>query len=201
MKLPMKLLRTAGLCLVAMFAMSMVAAVSASAEVPAWEHCTKGKVATEPPTKYTEHQCEVGSPTTGEWEWREVNGTEKVVSQGSLLLSDNEITILKIKVQVSCTGKDEGTVGPKKLDKIDRRFNMKYTCSNDENCEAGHAIEAKAANLPWQTELVEEGAGKVRDKITNTGTTEATEPGWEVTCTVDGIHQRIDVLPKKVAQL
>ncbi len=177
MKLPMKLLRIAGLCLVAMFAMSMVAAGTASAEVPAWEHCTEGteKIA---PTKYTEHQCVAAAASnTGKWQWNEVKGTEKVISRGSLQLVDTDATEFKVKAALSCSGNDEGSVGPGKFDRI-TEINEIH-CSNEENCAT--IIEVKPVNLPWQTELVEE-AGKNRDKITNGGTGEAEWPGWSVTC-------------------
>ncbi len=108
MKLPMKLLRTAGLCLVAMFAMSMVAAGTASAAEPVWEHCVTEK-ASEAKSKYTEHQCETASGTGG-WNWREVKGTEAVVSHGSLVLKDTGTLIGT--VAVSCSGEKQGVCWP-----------------------------------------------------------------------------------------
>jgi hypothetical protein len=184
MKLPMKLLRIAGLCLVAMLAMSLVAAGSASAAAPAWEHCTKG-VANMLPTKYTEHQCETLAPNNeGEWEWREVNGTEKVVSHGSLVLRDTSATAGKIKVAVSCSGENKGSVGPGKYGRITEIPETSIQCSNVENCTVFKKAEAR--NLPWQTELVEEAGGEIRNKITNGGAAEAEWPGWAVTCELAG---------------
>jgi len=176
MKLPMKLLRIAGLCLVAMVAMAMATAATASA-APVWEQCVKGASG----TKYSEHQC-LTAEAKGEWGWEEVKSTEKVISHGSLLLRDKEIEILKKSVAVSCTGKDEGSVGPGKFDRITNITEIK--CVPDENCTK-ITKEAEPRNLPWQTELVEE-AGKVRDVITN-GKTGESAPGWAVTCEVEGI--------------
>ena len=181
MKLPMKLLRTAGLCLVAMFAMSMVAAVSASAAPPVWEHCTEG---TEkiPPTKYTEHQCVAAAASFGgKWQWNEVKGTEAVVTHGSLVLKDTGTLVGT--VAVSCSGTDEGSVGPGRFDRTTAIPTADISCSNVENCEKFEKAEAR--NLPWQTEITEE-AGTARDKITN-GKTGKEAPGWAVTCTVDHI--------------
>jgi len=157
----------------------MVAAVSASAEVPAWEHCTKGVVGSAPPTKYESNQCSTINNSTGEWNWREVNGTEKVISHGSLLLRDKKITVFDIPVAVSCSGKDEGSDGPGKFDRITAITEIQ--CSNVENCEG--TVTAEPLHLPWQTELVLEG-GENRDKIVNSG---AGTPGWAVTCMVKKI--------------
>jgi hypothetical protein len=177
-KYTMKSIKIAGLCLVAMLAMGLVTAVSASAEVPAWEHCTKGVVG-HTPTKYESNQCSTINNSTGEWEWREVNGTEKVVSHLSLQMGDRKVAIFDIPVVISCSGTDEGSVGPKKLDRITAITEV--NCSNEDNCTG--TLTGEPRNLPWQTELVNE-AGENRDKIR---AVDGKGVGWRISCTVEGI--------------
>ncbi len=171
----MKSIKIAGLCLVAMFAMSLVASATASAAGPVWEQCTKGAGSG---TKWETNECDTISPTTNEWEWKEVNGTEKVETNGTLTLTDTG-TILGTS-SVTCTGTDIGSIGPGKYDRIET---IKVaSCKAEKVCESN--VTAKPLGIPWQTELFEtEGVGgtakKIRDKIT--GTTNG-EPGWSVTC-------------------
>jgi hypothetical protein len=85
----MRFTRIAGLCLVAMFAVSLVASATASAVT--WEQ-------------------EVGG-------WKAVAGTEKVESNGTLELIDT--ATLAGEVAVICTGTDTGSIGPNKYDRIE----------------------------------------------------------------------------------
>ena len=167
----MKSITTAGLCLVAMLVVSMVAAASASA-APHWLHCVEGTTG----TKYTTSQCKTAG--TGSWTWQEVTGTEAVVSHASLLLTDTKTVAGEVTVE--CTGKDEGTVGPGKFDRITAITEI--NCVNEKNCETV-VKPAEPLNLPWQTELAEvpAGSGKIRDNITAVNGKGA---GWAVTCKV-----------------
>jgi hypothetical protein len=178
MKLPMKLLRIAGLCLVAMCAMSMVAAGTASAT---WEHCTKGPV-NAAPTKYSEHGCSTLAQSTGEWNWREVNGTEEVRLKGSLKLTDTKVPIAG-KVSVECSGEGVGSVGPGQLDRINEIKTSAAQCRKLENCEEVKVAEAR--NLPWQSEAYNT-EGKHFDRLSGTGNG---APGWNVECKVLGVSK------------
>lgn len=169
-------LRIAGLCLVAMFAMGMTMAATASA-APVWEQCAEGGST----TKYSEHQC-VKAESTGKWSWQEVKATEKVVSHLSLTLADIKIPIVG-RVAVTCSARDEGSVGPGKLDRIEKITEIK--CSTGEHCE--EVSEVEALNLPWQTEIFEI-EKTTRDRITN-GKTKTEAPGWKIKCKVLGFKE------------
>jgi hypothetical protein len=161
-------IKLAGLCLVAMFAVSLVASATASAGV--WEQCTTEKTTV---TKYTTDLCTVAS-STGIWGWKALGTTEKVLSSATLTLRDTSTAVGL--VEVKCTGTDEGSIGPTKYDLV-----TKVTvvgCVKGTGCEEWK--RAAAVHLPWQTELFQT-EGRVRNKITGTG---AGEPGWEVECKV-----------------
>ena len=167
----MKSIKFAGLCLVAVFAMSMVAAGTASA-APHWLACTSGAAG----TKYTTGQCTTAS-STGTWAWSEPSSTEASVTFATLTLKDNVF-----KVTVACTGEGRGSVGPGKFDRINE--------INHIACKAGTGCEkleenAKPLHLPWQTELYET-ESKIRDKITAVNGEGA---GWSVKCKAFGIVQ------------
>ncbi len=109
----MKSIKIAGLCFVAMFAMSVAAVATASAQ-PVWEQCSTEKAASAI-TKYTNSECNVvGAPNA--WAWQEVKNTEKVTSTAALKLGD-EKTVLG-ESAVECLGTDTGVIGPGKFDKI-----------------------------------------------------------------------------------
>jgi hypothetical protein len=169
----MKSIKIAGLCLVAMFAVSMVAAGTASA-APHWLVCLPW---TNSPTRYSTHQCKEAA-SGGSWEWSELNGTEAARAFATLKLKD-----LKLGVEVICTGEGNGSVGPKKLDRIVEIVNI--SCVKGAGCEKLEG-NAKPLNLPWQTELAEvpAGSGKIRDNIVAENKKGA---GWAVTCKVAGI--------------
>ncbi len=174
----MKSIMSAGFCLVAMLVVSMVAAGAASA-APVWEHCETEKINTTV-SKWTTGQCTTASSMAAAgFSWQVVEGTEKVVSHATVTLEDTKVPILGT-VTVICTGNDEGTVGPRSFDRIERITEIK--CVKGENC--GTLVgNAEPLHLPWQTELYET-EKQVRDAIQNSG---AGIPGWKVTCETAGI--------------
>jgi hypothetical protein len=179
----MKSITTAGLCLVAMLVVSMVAAGTASA-APVWEHCETEK-ANAAVSKWTTDQCTTASSMgAAGFSWQEVKGTEAVVDHGSLRLSD---TVAGVTVEVLCSGESTGSVGPGKFDRITSITTLK--CEAGKNCEK-LITAAEARNLPWQTELAEPKAGEVRDHITSGGNG---EPGYKVKCKVPILGEREDV--------
>ncbi len=179
----MKSMKIAGLCLVAMLVMSLAMAATASA-VPHWEACEKGVAG----TKFATGQCEEAS-AGGEWAWVEIKGTEKSVGLGSLTLKDESI----VTVEVGCTVKYEGSLGPGRFGRIEKAA---YECKAGKNCEKFEKIEAK--HLPWQEELFET-EGKKSDKLTN-GKAEPEEPVLSVTCKVLGATLTDEINVEKVAQ-
>jgi hypothetical protein len=182
MKLPMKLLRTAGLCLVAMLVMSMVAAGTASAAVPTWETCgTKG--AAEANSKYAGEECTEAS-STGKYAWEEVKGTEAAIGLGTLILRDTKVPI-EGTVEVSCTGEAIGSVGPGAFSRTEKIENISCTAGKD--CEELVKKTVEPRNLPWQGEL-KETEKAARNYISN-GKTGKEAPGWAVTCRVLGIEK------------
>jgi hypothetical protein len=170
----MRFIRIAGLCLAAVFVMSMVAAGTASA-APHWLVCLPEHSGTTT-TKWNSHQCETAAPGGG-WEWSEPTHTEATVTQGSLKLESKSIIG---EVVVKCSGTDTGWIGPKGTDQTTTVKTAK--CEAGENCEKVES-NAVAVNLPWNSEL-KETEGKIHDTIRNGGA--KGEPGWEVTCKVLG---------------
>jgi hypothetical protein len=168
----MQPIKMAGLCLVAMCALSTIASVTASAAIH-WEQCSEGGAA----TKYSEHQC-LKAEGAGKWQWNEVTTTEKFVSNSTLTIKDIKVPI-EGTVEVKCSGTDGGTVGPKNID-VTTKITV-IGCTAGKGCEEFKKAEAR--NLPWQTELFET-ESTVRDKITADGNG---APGWEVECKVLGI--------------
>ncbi len=185
MKLPMKLLRTAGLCLVAVFVMSMVAAGTASAELPRWETCATEKPTN--PTKYSDPECNTLS-STGHYAWEEVKGTEAARGFGTVVLKDTKVPV-EGTVEVSCTGEAVGSVGPGAFSRTEKINEIK--CSAGKGCE--EIIEpAKPRNLPWQGVLGEEGTAekernKIKAEVTESGAKEGA--GWTVACKVLGMKE------------
>jgi hypothetical protein len=173
----MKSIRIAGLCLVAMFVMSMVAAGTASA-APRWETCREGTAST---TKYSEEEC-VKAESGGKWELAEVKGTEPARGFGTVVLRDTKVPIVGT-VEASCTGEAIGSVGPGAFSRVEKIEEIK--CSPGKNCEE-ITENAKPVNLPWQGELAEEGTTeKERNKISASGA----GAGWAVGCKVLGISK------------
>jgi hypothetical protein len=170
----MKHLKIAGLCLVAMFAVSMFASASAMAH---WEDCASGSPAG---TKWSTAACTTAS-STGTFAWQEVTGTEKVVVKGSLLLKDAKVPIAG-DVEVECYGESEGVVGPGQLGKITSVTVI--NCRPVTKCEA-NTVKAEAVDLPWQTEAYST-EGKKLTALTEDG---KGKPGWKVTCKVLSIEK------------
>jgi hypothetical protein len=163
------LVKIAGLCLASMLVLGM--AIASSASAAHWLQCRENAGTG---TKWTESKCSTAS-SSGKWEWRELETTEAVKTEGTLILKDTNVVGKTVTVQ--CSGTDEGTIGPKQFDRT--TVVTTASCSNVENC--GGTIKAKAVNLPWQTMLRTEANGEIRDEIVSE--VAGKEPGWEVTCT------------------
>jgi hypothetical protein len=168
-----KSITTAGLCLVAMLVVSMVAAGSASA-APHWLVCLPEHENTTT-TKWESHQCKIAKEHGG-WEWSELKGTEAAVGRASLSLSD---TVLGTTVLVDCTGELKGSVGPGKYDRVTEVPEASIHCVAGENCEDLEEA-ARPVDLPWQTELFET-ENTIRDRLSSGGNG---APGWKVKCKV-----------------
>jgi hypothetical protein len=169
----MKSTKIAGLCLVAAFAVSLVASATASAAK--WEQCSNENNGL---TKWKNSNC-TEAESGGPWNWKEVTSTERVELNGTLELKDKEVTVLG-EVAVICSGTGGGSIGPAKYGRIETL--KAVGCVPVKVCEA--PVTAKPLGLPWQTELFET-EGKKRDKITATNNG---NPGWSVTCnTVLGV--------------
>jgi hypothetical protein len=160
------LVRIIGLCLAAVFTMSMALTASASAAGPVWEQCREGSGAA---TKWEDNLCSKAS-SGGKWQWIELTSTEKTISSGTITLKD--IKTLVGTAEVTCSEKGEGTVGPGKFAVI-RTFELEK-CKADKGCE--EVTSAGGTDLPWQTELIE-----TESAIREDG---GGVPGWSVTCTV-----------------
>ncbi len=174
----MKSIRIAGLCLAAVFVMSMVAAGTASA-APHWEVClaTGGTG-----TKYSTSQC-IKAESGGKYEWSELNGTEATVTPATLTLATTNVPIVG-EVVIECSGTGTGSVGPGSL--------ARTTSLKTEKCTAGKNCEkveknTEAVNLPWATEL-KETEGVIHGTLRK-GTGAAGPPGWRATCKVLGTVQ------------
>jgi len=111
-----------------------------------------------------------------------------VTSLGTLLLEDNKVPILG-KAMVLCSGYLDGFVGPGSADLITEVLNtslesistiklsgLALECTNQENCPEALVW---AVNLPWTTELeLHEDPGPEEDYVVLI----LGEPGWEVEC-------------------
>ena len=169
-------LRTIGLALVAVFAMSAVAASAASAVPPSWGACAAGTPETKPPCLNSSEKLV------------ELTSALAVKSKGTLSLTDTKVPLVG-SVTVKCTGTDAGTIGPEKADSITEIYetsgSKKIKCTSSQ-CTG--TPEAEAVHLPWTTELVEvtnkKGEKEIRDLIKNSG---AGVPGWAVKCTILGV--------------
>jgi hypothetical protein len=164
----MKHLKIAGLCLVAMLAMSMVIATTATA-ARVWEECKE--VATG--TRYETNQCKVAG-AADKWGWAEAPaGTPLAIriKMNTLTLKDTK-TLLG-EAQVVCGLEGEGVAGGSvaKIEKVTLK-----SCVGVKVCEK--ETTAKAVDLPWKTEFFET-EKKVFQTLKGTG---SGEPGLEVKC-------------------
>ncbi len=174
----MKSIRIAGLCLAAVFVMSMVAAGTASA-APHFEVCLNFGGAG---TKYSTNQC-IKAESAGKYEWAELKGTEKVAAQGSLTFETNGVPIVGT-VEIKCSLTEEGSVGPGNLSRTTAISAIK--CEKGKNCEE-LVKGAEPVGLPWNTE-VKETEGVLRGTLRK-GAGSSTEPGWRATCKILGAIQ------------
>ncbi len=170
----MRSIRIAGLCLAAVFVMSMVAAGTASA-APHWLVCLQW---TSSPTKYQTSQCEKGEADGG-WEWSEPKTTEAVRTAASLKLEAKSIIG---EVEIKCAILGTGWIGRNGTDQITTWAIDK--CEPGTNCEKIEGTSS-AVHLPWNTEL-KETEGLIHDTIRNGG---HGEPGWTSTCKVLGKNE------------
>jgi hypothetical protein len=166
----MKSIRIVGLCLVSMFAVSMVLAGTAQAK---WEQCSEGPESTTP-TKYKNHLCEEAAPNNaGRWQWNEVKGTEEVRIKGSLRLADTKT--LAGEAAIECSGELIGDIGPGQFARIQEIKTSANQCRPIKVCE--NAEEFEARNLPWQVEAYNT-EGKHLAKLV--GTVAGKEPGFKL---------------------
>jgi hypothetical protein len=178
----------AGLCLVAVLLMGMVAAGSASA-VGTYKTCQE---VSGTGTKYAAEGCETAE-AAGKWEVAELKGTEKAVLAGTLVLTDTKTAVGE--VSVSCSSEEaRGVVGPGKLGKV-TAIN-KINCTSIKGCEAG-SVKAEADGLPWKTELAEvENSEKAKTAGVKLES-EKEEAGWTIKCKVAGLSVEDKCLTNK----
>ncbi len=164
--------KIAGLYLVAVFVMSMVAAGTSSA-APHWSVCLPSHAGSTA-TKWSSEQCSTAA-SGGSWEWSELKTTEAVRTAESLKL---EAKSAIGEVEIKCAILDTGWIGPKGTDQT--------TTITTDKCEAGTNCEKVEGitffHLPWNSEL-KETEGGIHDTIRNGGNG---EPGWEMACKVLG---------------
>jgi len=175
-----KSVRTLGLAgLMVAVALMVVASVGvASSSAAEWGECFS-----QAGGAYKDGLCT--EKTGGSFEWEAFTSAVAIKSEGTLELTDAKGGGGGGSVTVTCTGKDEGTVGPGAQDKVTAVFEnaakkepeewVKCTHTAGEECGSPRA---HAVHIPWNTKL--EGS-PVRDKIESGGTG---APGWIVECTV-----------------
>jgi hypothetical protein len=176
----MKSLKLAGLCVVTMLMLGLVAAGSASAAVEAlYGVCQKEASG----TKYSGETCETKTGGTEEWGVGEIAGTEKAVMAGTLLLVDS-----KLGVEVSCTVEAVGLIGQKRIGRIEEINNT--VCTNVKGCENTPTFEFR--NLPWKTELAEiENEAKEKSLgATLVSEVSGKAAGWAMKCKVLKIESK-----------
>ena len=172
----MKSIRIVGLCLAAVFVMSMVAAGTASA-APHWLVCLNfGGTG----TRYSTNQCKEAA-SGGSFEWGELTGTEKTVTQGTLILETTGVPIVG-EVVIECSGTDTGSIGPGNQSRT--LTVTTASCKAGKNCEKVESA-ATAVNLPWNTELLET-EGNIHGTLRK-GAGAAGPPGWRASCKVLGV--------------
>ncbi len=125
----MKHLQIAGLCLMALLAMSVVMAATASA-TPHGLVCspaTSGSSA----TKYSANQC-AKAEAGGNWEWSELDTELPVRGRGTLRFEDEIAS--GTTVTIICSAEGTGRIGPGNSGKIETITEIK--CEKGENCGA-----------------------------------------------------------------
>ncbi len=153
-----------GLALLAVFALSAIMAVSASAVVTLLaEWLDSG------------HKIEALTPVT---------------SEGELLLEDTKVLIVG-KVAIKCMGELDGSVGPNGEDEVTEVLNLAkelvsaakpLLCNPQTACEeTGESVPLVPVGLPWHTLLVLVEPSGYEDRI------QQATAGYEVTCEADKI--------------
>lgn len=148
----MKKIHVMGVALIAVLAMGVVGAVSASA---ATQWLAKGNA--------------IGTALAAK-------------TTGSLTLGSTNGLKLKIEAEVLCVGVFVGTVGPGTADTTTEVLNAEETsstlsCASVKTCEGNS--EVKAVNLPWKTTVEEMSPTEYLDVLESSG---VGNPGWEVKC-------------------
>ncbi len=166
----MKCLKRVGLCLLAVFAVSMVSAGTAQAS--AWEECGTENASKEG-TKYTTDQCSTAS-SSGSWTWQAAAEENTVRSKGSLILRDKKTTVGESEVE--CYVEGEGAFIEVEKVKV-------LSCRAIKLCEA-KTVEAEAVNLPWKIEAFET-EKKLSAALSEEGS--SGKPGLKVKCKVVGV--------------
>jgi hypothetical protein len=177
----MKRLSIAGLCLVSMLVMSMVAAGTASAAL-LWLVCLEGSGL----TKYENSKC-LKASGTGKWQSLGVPSgasiTVKILIL-TLLLKDTGVPILG-ESEVQCFD-NKGSVGEGVIEANGKGKVVKaevlepeINCAAKKVCEAGTVKEVKGINLPWTTEIFTT-EGKQLTALKGGGAKK--EPGWKIRC-------------------
>jgi hypothetical protein len=168
----MKHLKIAGLCLAAIYALSVATAATATA-APVWEACATEKAASAA-TKYTSDACTETSGS-GRWAWQEVPANAPVtigIRAETLTLKDTKTT--GGESEISCVdegaGKAGGSVATIETATVSGCHVGKGLCEKVES--------AKAVHLPWKTELFET-EKKAEQTLSGDG---AGEPGLSVEC-------------------
>ena len=150
-----------GLALLALFALSAIMAVSASAVVT----------------------------LLAEWldSGAKITVLTPVTTEGELLLEDTKVLIVG-KVAVKCMGKLIGSVGPNGEDEVTEVLTLtggtSLLCTSQTACEeTGEVIPVKLVGLPWHTLLVliETTPATYEDRI------QQATAGYEVECEADKI--------------
>ena len=165
-----KRFRIIGLCLAAVFALSAVAASSASAA--GWEECSQNTK-----LEFKNSLCNEAGPPN-EWGWEPITQTKNVLTEGTLVLSNK--TLLGT-IRIRCKGIDTGNVGPGSKDVISKIESTKKTVPIQcELLEGGilctAPVNAEPTNLPWLTEL----ESATKDILKGHDSTK--NPGWRVVC-------------------
>ncbi len=132
------------------------------------------------------------SATTLQWlkNGLPIGAAQASTTEGEILLANPNGGGLGVKVDVLCSGKFDGTVGPGVEDLITEVLDLTgamvisltnlLVCTNIEGCENPLAAPV---NLPWLTELElmgTEAAPLFLDKFLSAG---FGNPGWEIDCT------------------
>jgi hypothetical protein len=190
-------LTIAALWIVSMLAVSMVLAGSAAA-AKLWSVCLEGSGL----TKYENSKC-LKASSGGKWQQVGVPAgktiTVKLVVL-TLLLKDTKVPLLG-ESEVQCYGKGsrgEGTLeeGGKGTVRVFEVEKPTENCKGTKVCKEKEVEEVKGVNLPWKTEIVEEG-GRFLTKIL--AGVSGKEPGWKVKCNTTVGSQTDECLSESAA--